>query len=64
MKASTPKKDKIRRTAMPTVWSTLEDMALMEPDTSPEYITLLQEKGWMEISNRKKFLQVRPVLEQ
>ena len=26
-----------KKTTMPTIWTTLEDMALMEPDTSPEY---------------------------
>jgi len=46
------------------MWSMLEDMALMEPDNSVEYLTLLQEKGWLEISKRKIFLKVKPVLEQ
>ena len=47
-----------------STWSALEDMALMEPDTSVEYQVLLQEKGWKEISDRKKFLAVRPIFEQ
>ena len=46
------------------MWTPLEDMALMEPDNSMEYLTLLQEKGWFEISNRKNFLKVQPVIEQ
>ena len=45
-------------------WSPLEDMALTEPDTSVEFQVLLQEKGWLEIVNRRKFLSVRPVFEQ
>ena len=45
-------------------WSPLEDMALTEPDTSVEFQVLLQEKGWQEIVNRRKFLSVRPVFEQ
>ena len=47
-----------------TTWTALEDMALMEPDTSIEYQVLLQEKGWKEINNRKQFLAVRPVFGQ
>ena len=47
-----------------TMWSKLEDMALMEPDTSPEFQTLLQEKGWAEITTRRVFLQVCPVFEE
>ena len=44
-------------------WSPLEDMALTEPDTSVEFQVLLQEKGWAEISDRRRFLKVRPVFE-
>ena len=44
-------------------WSPLEDMALTEPDTSVEFQVLLQEKGWVEISDRRHFLKVRPVFE-
>ena len=47
-----------------SMWTPLEDMALMEPDNSMEYLTLLQEKGWLEISRRKTFLKVQPVIEQ
>ena len=54
--ASAKKDKKFVKTVMPTVWTTLEDMALMEPDSSLEYMTLLQEKGWLEISKRKAFL--------
>jgi len=42
-------------------WNSLEDMALMKPDNSPEFQTLLQEKGWQEISLRRKFLAAEPV---
>lgn len=45
------------------LWSPLEDMALTEPDTSVEFQVLLQEKGWLEISERRAFLKVRPVFE-
>lgn len=45
------------------LWSPLEDMALTEPDTSVEFQVLLQEKGWVEISDRRAFLKVRPVFE-
>ena len=38
-------------------------MALTEPDTSVEFQVLLQEKGWVEISDRRAFLKVRPVFE-
>ena len=44
-------------------WSPLEDMALTEPDTSVEFQVLLQEKGWLEIVDRRQFLKVRPVFE-
>ena len=47
-----------------SMWTPLEDMALMEPDNSMEYLTLLQEKGWLEISKRKAFLKVQPVIEE
>lgn len=49
---------------MPVMWSALEDMALTEPDTSVEFQVLLQEKGWLEIVNRRNFLKVRPVFER
>ena len=48
----------------PITWSALEDMALTEPDTSVEFQVLLQEKGWVEIVNRRNFLKVRPVFER
>lgn len=44
-------------------WSPLEDMALTEPDTSVEFQVLLQEKGWVEIVDRRRFLRVQPVFE-
>ena len=47
-----------------TVWNALEDLALMEPDTSVEFQVLLEEKGWVEIVNRRNFLAVKPVFEE
>ena len=38
-------------------------MALTEPDGSLEFQTLLQEKGWQEIVNRRSFLDVMPVFD-
>jgi len=42
-------------------WSALEDLALLEPETSVEYQVLLQEKGWLEIKSRRAFLSAREV---
>ena len=45
-------------------WNLLEDMALVEPDNSPEFQVLLAEKGYSEIIKRRKFLQCIPIYEQ
>ena len=45
-------------------WNVLEDMALVEPEKSPEFQVLLAEKGWAEILKRRKFLQCIPIYEQ
>ena len=45
-------------------WTTLEDLALMEPETSVEYHVLLKEKGWVEIKARRSFLKAREVFEE
>lgn len=46
------------------MWSQIDDMALMEQDDSPEFQVLLQEKGWVEITERRAFLKIRPVFER
>lgn len=37
----------------PPTWNVLEDLALAKPEESPEFMVLLQEKGWKEIAERR-----------
>ena len=46
------------------VWTALEDMALTEPQTSVEFQALLQEKGWHEVLDRRRFLRARPIFDK
>jgi len=45
----------------PPTWNVLEDLALAKPEESPEFMVLLQEKGWKEIAERRLFLKAKPV---
>jgi len=47
----------------PPTWNVLEDLALAKPEESPEFMVLLQEKGWKEIAERRSFLKAKPVFE-
>ena len=39
-------------------WSQLEDLALLMPEESEEFIVLLRTKGRKEIESRKAFLDI------
>lgn len=45
-------------------WSEIEDLALAKPEDSPEFKILLAEKGWSQITIRRKFLQATPKLSE
>jgi len=45
----------------PPTWNVLQDLALVKPEESPEFMVLLQEKGWKEIAERRLFLKAKPV---
>ena len=53
-----------RKHSRVVTWNLLEDMALVEPENSPEFQVLLAEKGWNEILKRRRFLQCIPIFEQ